>query len=417
MKLLTKYSLVNLAVMVVIFLLSSLSLYLLTQTILLREMDSDLAGIETRINSYIKQYHQLPEGNPLDEEKIDFVPAGNQKIIRSSELVQMYSDREQKMHNYRKLVFPLFFQNTWYKVTVAKPVEGMHHLSNALINVSLATILAAIIISVILNAFLIRRLWRPFYKAMEIMRNFKLGRTESLNFPRTTIEEFSFMNESLLLATEKAEQDYLLLKEFTENASHEMQTPLSIIRSKLDMLIQEKNLSQKQSELVTEAYASIKKLSRLNQSLLLLAKIENQQFNMLQHINLKPLVEDKILQFNELWQSRNIAVEYDLEDCIVQISPDLLDILLNNLLSNASNHNLPGGRIVIHLKQNQLVISNTGTQAALNEKKLFSRFYKESVNSNSNGLGLSIIKQIAKTSSLTAAYRFTGNMHSFILQW
>ncbi len=417
MKLLTKYSLVNLLAMVVIFLISSGAIYFLTQVILIREMDADLTGIEKKVSLYIKEYNKLPEGFALDEEKIKFEQTGNYRATRSNEVVQLYSERENKIHNFRKLVYPLWFNNTWYKVTVAKPIEGMHHLSRALITISLTTILATILISIVLNGFLLRRLWRPFYAAMDIMRSFKLGATSSLNFPATSIQEFAFMNESLLLATEKAEQDYLLLKEFTENASHEMQTPLSIIRSKLDMLIQEHTLSKKQSELASEAYASIKKLSRLNQSLLLLAKIENQQFSKTEAIHLEVIVQEKIVQFQELWQSRNIKVTYQLQNSFIYINTDLLDILLNNLFSNTSNHNIPNGTIFIELKPGQFTIRNTGLPVALNEKRIFSRFYKESVNSNSNGLGLSIIKQIAKVSDITVSYQYAGNMHSFSLSW
>lgn len=417
MKLLTKYSLVNLLAMVVIFLISSGAIYFLTQVILIREMDADLTGIEKKVSLYTKEYNKLPQGFALDEEKIKFESTGNYPATRSYEVTQLYSEREKKIHNFRKLVYPLWFNNTWYKVTVAKPIEGMHHLSRALITISLTTILATILISIVLNGFLLRRLWRPFYAAMDIMRSFKLGATSSLKFPATTIQEFSFMNESLLLATEKAEQDYLLLKEFTENASHEMQTPLSIIRSKLDMLIQEHTLSKKQSELASEAYASIKKLSRLNQSLLLLTKIENQQFNKTEAIHLEITVQEKILQFQELWQSRNIKVTYQLQNSFIYINPDLLEILLNNLFSNASNHNIPNGTIFIELKSGHFTISNTGLPVALNEKRIFSRFYKESVNSNSNGLGLSIIKQIAKVSEITVSYQYAGNMHSFSLNW
>ena len=417
MKLLTKYSLVNLLVMIAIFLISSLAIYLLTQAILVREMDNDLAGIEKKVDTYIKEFNALPQGHPLDEERINFTPTGNNKTERTSELVQLYSERERKWHNFRKLTFAVWFNNGWYKVTIAKPLEGMHHLSRALITISLTTISAIILIFLVVNGFLLRRLWRPFYASMDIMRNFKLGASKQLSFPKTSVEEFSFMNESLLMAAEKAEQDYLLLKEFTENASHEMQTPLSIIRSKLDMLIQERNLTEKQSELARGAYAAIKKLSRLNQSLLLLAKIENQQFNNTQAMDMKEVMGEKILQFQELWQSHDITVRHELHDSYLNISPELLDILLNNLFSNASNHNVHNGYINIELEGNRFAISNTGLPGSLDEKRLFSRFYKEAVNSNSNGLGLSIIKQISKVSSVASSYQFANGMHCFILRW
>ncbi len=222
------------------------------------------------------------------------------------------------------------------------------------------------------------------------------------------------MNESLQLATGKARQDYLLLKEFTENASHEIQTPLSIIRSKLDIMIQDEALSQKQSELAKEAYSSIKKLSRLNQSLLLLAKIDNQQFGDKEEIDLSKKVKEKIDDFRELWCSHNLPCTSEIQESSCSMNPELLDILLNNLFSNAGNHNVPNGFIRITLEKNKLTVCNSGA-GPLDEKKLFTRFYKTSVNSSHNGLGLSIIKQITKISGINIAYCYHDNAHSFIV--
>jgi len=417
MKLLTKYSLVTLLVMIVIFLISSLSINKLIQVVLIKEMDADLEGVEAKIHTYVDQYKSLPPASPLNEARISFTPAGSRQPAHSSELVQLYSDREKKMHNFRRRDFPLWYNDEWYLASVAKPVEGIHHLSSGLLQVSIATILFTIVTAMILNSVVLRRMWRPFYSSMEIMRNYKLGEKGPLNLPATTIEEFSFMNESLLLAMGKADRDYLLLKEFTENASHEMQTPLSIIRSKLDMLIQEEGLTDKQSQLAAGAYASIKRLSRLNQSLLLLAKIENRQFNNVMWMDLRREVSEKIGQFEELWVSRHISVTLRLQDSSIEISPDLLDILLNNLFSNATNHNTYDGCIDIETQPGRLVISNTGPDGPLDEERLFSRFYKGSAASGSNGLGLSIIKQISSASSIKTSYQFIDGMHSFVLSW
>ena len=415
MKLLTKYSLVNLIILITIFMVSSLLLFKFTQLILIREMNADLSGVQKKVEDYVIQHDAFPQGFALDEEEISFASTGGRKTERTSELIQMFSQRERKMHNFMKLDFPMRFNNNWYKVTIAKPVEGMHHLSRALITISVTTILVIIVFWILLNNLLLRRLWRPFYESMKAMRNFKLGETSTLHFPKTSTLEFTFMNESLLVATQKARQDYLLLKEFTENASHEMQTPLSIIRSKLDMMIQEEDLSHKQSELAKEAYSSIKKLSRLNQSLLLLAKIENQQFNNKTEVNLKDKIEEKIEQFRELWQNSRILVTTTFEESRCYINPELLDILLNNLFSNASNHNIAGGFIHIGLVKNKLTVSNSGSPHSLDKSKLFTRFYKTPVNSNHNGLGLSIIKQISRSSGIGVEYEYSGNTHCFMV--
>ncbi len=401
--------------MVAIFIASSLLLYKFNQLILIREMDAGLTGVQKKVQEYVKKHNAFPEGFPLDEVEVSFISTGSRKIKRTSELTQMFSQRENKIHNFRELDFPLWFNKKWYKVTIAKPIEGLHHISRALITISISTILFIILIWILLNSLLLRRLWRPFYESMKSMRNFKLGENSSLYFPKTSTSEFSFMNESLLLSTAKATQDYLLLKEFTENASHEMQTPLSIIRSKLDMMIQEEGLSQKQSVLAKEAYSSIKKLSRLNQSLLLLAKIENHQFGSKEEMNLTKKVEEKIEQFRELWQNNQITITSELNESFYFINPELLDILLNNLFSNASNHNIPGGFIKINLSKDKLTVRNSGPLKPLDKNKLFTRFYKTPINSNSNGLGLSIIKQITKASGINVSYDYYENTHLFIV--
>jgi signal transduction histidine kinase len=183
------------------------------------------------------------------------------------------------------------------------------------------------------------------------------------------------------------------------------------------MLIQDEHLSHQQSEIVRSAFAAIKKLSRLNQSLLLLTKISNQQFNNPEEIPLKERVEDKLQQFRELWQTSGITVSSRLSPATIRASPELIDILLNNLFSNASNHNTPHGDIDIELQPRQLTISNTGLPLALDPRRVFSRFYKGEQHTGHNGLGLSIIKQICEVTSLQPAYRFSDNRHSFSFTW
>jgi signal transduction histidine kinase len=418
MKLFAKYSRVNLLTVVGVFLLSGFVFYYLVNYILIREMDADLAGIREKVVAYVSHYQSFPQGHPLDEEQISYLPAINEDSGKSIfTLVTLYSPREKKMHNFRQLEFPLQLNGNTYKVIIAKPLEGLHHLSRFIVIVSLSTILLTIIAALLINRILLRRLWQPFYDTIDAMRHFKLGRNQDLQFPGTTIDEFAFMNEQLKQATEKAEHDYLLLKEFTENASHELQTPLSIIRSKLDLLIQQEELSQRQSEIVQSAYAAIKKLSRLNQSLLLLTKIGNHQFNQTGSVDLKEKVEEKLLQFQELWQTNQVQVTSRLEAASIQASPELIDILLNNLFSNASNHNIPRGSIDISLQPQSLTVRNTGAITPLDPTRLFRRFYKGEQHTGHNGLGLSIIKQICEVSAITPTYRFADGRHEFTLSW
>lgn len=417
MKLFTKYTGVNLLVILIVFLLSAGSNYVLMNLVLIREMDADLTGFHDRMRDYIQLHHQPPSGYPLDEETLTWQLTDSAMKKDEFRPLTAYSQREKKMHNFRQIIFTVTDSGRIYKVTVIKPLEGLHHVSRAIIMVSLATIFTTTLAFLIINRILLRRLWQPFYDALFSMQHFRLGHSDSLQFPATTTEEFAFMNESLGMAAKKAEQDYLLLKEFTENASHEIQTPLSIIRSKLEMLIQDEHLSHRQSEIVTSAFGAIKKLSRLNQSLLLLAKISNRQFDNFEDIDLREKITDKIGQFRELWLTNEISVSSHLQESSIYASPELIDILLNNLFSNASNHNTPAGDIDILLASGCLTVTNTGLPEPLDESRIFTRFYKGRQHTGRNGLGLSIIKQICEVTTMTPSYTYSGNRHSFTFTW
>ena len=416
MKLSEKYLRINLLVMLGIFLLASVAFYWLVKFVLIRELDADLDGVAAQFKEYVAQHGSFPQPYSLDEVHVSYSKetAPTEKTYSS---ITLYSNREKKMHNFRQLAFDMQLNGVMYKVVVAKPLEGLHHVYRALLMVSICTVLVIIITIILINRLVLSRLWRPFYETINAIRNFKLGGTASILFPTTNIDEFGFMNSSLQEATEKAEKDYLLLKEFTENASHELQTPLSIIRAKLDLLIQDDGLSQRQSEITRSAYGAVKKLSRLNQSMLLLAKIENRQFKNVEEISLKERLEEKLEQFHELWQSREIRVESRMEEATIKANPELIDVLLNNLLSNASNHNIPCGSIDIVLQRNRLVISNAGHPQPLDKSRLYHRFYKIAQYSSRNGLGLSIVKQICEVSSITPSYSFVNNKHFFELDW
>jgi signal transduction histidine kinase len=224
------------------------------------------------------------------------------------------------------------------------------------------------------------------------------------------------MNSHFNEAAENARKEYTNLKEFSENASHEIQTPLAIIHSKLDLMAQQENLTEPQSKLLQSVYTSVNKLSNLQQSLLLLTKIDNRQFNKNSEIDLQQEIENKIEQFKELWQNKAITYTAQIETAVIDVDKELLEILLNNLFGNATRHNIAGGKIGIVVLKNELEIRNTGT-TALDSDKIFKRFYKGVPATESNGLGLSIIKEICEVAHIEVSYCFKNKMHCFTLTW
>jgi signal transduction histidine kinase len=416
MKLFTKYSRVNLWAMIIIFLFSSGAFYIAIRFILLKQVDDDLRIEQREIETYVKEHNMLPESIPVKDQKISYALSGSFLKKGRFRTVAGFIEADNGKDSYRILQFGVEASGKTYIATVGKSLEGTDVLTRSILLISLVTILLILVASLVINRILLKRLWKPFYDTLSLVKNFRVDKPQVINLPAAPIDEFAFMNQTLQRTTNQARKDYMILKEFTENASHEMQTPLAIIRSKLDLFIQHENLSEDQSRTMQGAYQAVEKLSRLNQSLLLLAKIENNQYAETSPVNFKLKLEEKTDAFHELWQSQNISVSTILTEVIVNMNNELADILLNNLLSNATRHNFSGGSIRIELTGNELKITNSSMQNQLNGQRLFSRFYKQD-DKGKNGLGLSIIKQICEISGLDIHYLFDNNHHSFTLSW
>ncbi len=418
MKLFSTYNKFNLLATVLIFVLASAAYYFLLRFVLIDQLDESLKIEQEEIESFVQKYRQLPEVIPVKDQAIQFVTTSTSQKDSFATLVA-YDKVEKDTVEFRQLSFTVKPDgSTWYLATVAKSMEGTENLIQSIIVITICTIVLILFASFIINRLLLKRLWQPFYETLQLLTDFKVGNKGAVKLPVSKIEEFSLMNNIVQEAISRADQDYLLLKEFTENASHEMQTPLAIIRSKLDLLIQEENLTPGQGENVQALYEAIDKLSKLNKSLLLLTKIENNQFNDVSTISLSDKLHEKLHQFQEIIAGKNITIVKHIKPVTILMNDDLADILLNNLISNSLKHNFYGGSIYVDLTgKRELTISNTSHGNELSKERLFTRFYKEGDPRESTGLGLSILKQICIVSGCTIKYDHTAEIHSFTVQW
>jgi signal transduction histidine kinase len=212
--------------------------------------------------------------------------------------------------------------------------------------------------------------------------------------------------------TSRVNRDFESLRTFTDNASHEMQTPLAIINSKLDILLQTSD--EKQAETIQTIYNATGRLTRLNQTLLLLTKINNDQYSNQTEVDLKKLLQQKFQQFEELIATRNIMLHVKLEQVYLLINEELADILFNNLLSNAVKHNYNNGYINCFLTAENVTITNSGSPLTFDEKRIFDRFQKGE-QSTGAGLGLAVVQQICEESNLSITFSNINNEHAFTI--
>lgn len=275
-------------------------------------------------------------------------------------------------------------------------------------------VFALLIIIFFLTRFISNRLWHPFYDTIDKIKEFNIEQHPLPVFRSTPIVEFRQLNKGLNKLIRENLKAYQGQKEFTENAAHELQTPLAVFQSKLDMLLQEPSLNKNQAEILQSLYEAASRLSRVNKNLLLLAKIENNQYTSLEDVNVKCLINEVLPYFSGQALSRNLAICADINEApTLHACKPLVEIMINNLILNAIGHNSMNGSIAIKASAKQLIISNTGEQQKLNSESLFKRFAKFSKSSSSSGLGLSIVKQICQRQNWQIHYQYKEDKHNF----
>lgn len=283
---------------------------------------------------------------------------------------------------------------------------------------SLSWIFVSLLLLVVCTSiFLSGKILNPFNQTLQAIQLFHVKQKKAIQLPETSTREFRELNRLLTAMTNKALDDYRSLKEFTENASHELQTPLAIIRGKLELLL-ESPINDEQAKLIIQAHEAVEKLSKINQSLTLLARLENREFESFSSMNFSASVHQMIVSMSELIEMKSITLQTNIEENVmITLNTALSDILLMNLLSNAIRHNSAGGTIRIELTSQHLLIRNTGAPLQVPPEELFLRFKKNNQSSNSVGLGLSIVKGICDLARFSIEYTYDEGWHTVKLRF
>ncbi|MGN8056346.1 sensor histidine kinase [Pedobacter sp. 22163] len=411
MKLSNRYNRANILTSIVVLIITGVIYYVVIHFILTEKLDRDLAVEENEINQYVNTFHKLPLPASYLDQQISYKTLSG--VISEREFLNTlyFNPKEGENEPGRSLITVVHLAGKAIEVTITKSRVESEDLIRIILLITLGITVVLLLSLLLINRFVLNRLWRPFYSILNGMKSFEVTRMETIEQEPTKIDEFNELNKSVNAMAERVRQDYKELKSFTDNASHEMMTPLAVINSKLDSLLQTESFTEQQGALLEDIYHATGRLSRLHQSLLLLAKIENNLIPDFQHIGLKEIVEAKSRQFQELLEKDGLILTEDLTPVEVKMSRYLADILLNNLFSNAVRHNVSGGYIHIKLDQQALTISNSGKASHL-QTKIFDRFSK-SVDSEGMGLGLAITKQICNLYGFRIDYHEESGEHVF----
>lgn len=276
----------------------------------------------------------------------------------------------------------------------------------------------ALLITVMMVTILVfYRNMRPLYRLLEWLDRFKVGgKNPPLDNP-TGISEFKKLNVAAEKALGRYEEAFEAQKEFIGNASHELQTPLAVMGNRIEWLLDNTELDEKQIGELLGIQRTLGGVVRLNRTLLLLTKIDNRQFPESTDVDIPEMLEESVELFSEIYADKDIKVEFSRRDSLtVRMNESLARTLTGNLLKNAFIYTRPGGRIRISVGGRTMEIANMGDRA-LDAGHIFDRFYKSGGREGALGLGLALVGAVQRYYSLDVGYRFEGGMHIFSVKW
>ncbi len=415
MKLFDKYNRVNLTSTIITFVVGSIAFYFVLDYVLTSQLDRGLLVEQSEIVDFVKEHKEVPEPLTTKHQWTEYILINKPIALPKATTTEAFNKLENEIQHVRQLVFTIAAGGRLYRVIINQSKTETEDLLQMIILVIILMIALILLSNYLINRKLVAVLWKPFYTTIGTIKDYRLAEKKALQLPREKLDEIDLLNTSLNSMTERIHQDYHALKMFTENASHEMQTPLAVIHSKVESLLQ---LSQGQEAMVHQLMTiedATLKLSRLHQSLLLLAKLENRQFELIEPVNLTSILQSKLEERELIIKAKELKVAVILEEVYLNFHQHLAEIMINNLLNNVIRYTPLHGSVGIYLTVNELSIKNYSINGALDKQKLFQRFYKEEQSAESTGLGLAIVNEICTLAGFSIEYSFISQEHVFMI--
>lgn len=333
-------------------------------------------------------------------------------ISYHDEMVYIEEKKEEEPARVLMIIFKTEDDN-YKELVVYTPTIEKYDLRQAILEWIIFLYIILLLSVLAVNAGIFQRNMKPLYVLLKWLEHYRLGEKNAPLKNKTQITEFRKLNEAAILAVERSEKLFEQQRLFIGNASHEMQTPLAVCQNRLEMLMDEGSLTERQLSELAKTHQTLENLTKMNKSLLLLCKIENRQFTDVKKICLNDVLKVYLSDYEEVYSYRRLQVKIKNEGCFsLVISESLASVLLTNLLKNAFVHTPEGGYIEICFSKESFTVSNEGEEA-LDPERIFERFYQGRKKEGSTGLGLALVDSICKANRLSVRYCYAGHRHWF----
>lgn len=386
--------------------------YAIIQFMVGREVEEILLHESQRIEFRLSQDGVLPASSYI----LQTAPLGKAPTpvpqFRDTAIFEGYAEKELP---YRTYTFATSSGPEPMRITLKQVMLEMNELIWLLFLGTTLIILLLVTGLYLINRKIYHWAWRPFFENLARLKKYEVDQKEPIHIRTSQISEFEELNQVITSLIDQVKKDFQNLKEFNENISHEIQTPLAIIRNKVVLLMERKNLEERDLKLLEAVHQETNKLSRIGKSLTLISRIENQEFRRMDQVEVRGVIENILRNMEEIISFKDLDVTVDLEPAIVECDHILADILFTNLINNAVQHNVEGGSIQIVLDASKFVITNTGVVSQIATERLFHRFQKGSPARDSLGLGLAISQKICEIYGFRLQYEREADRHTFTL--
>jgi signal transduction histidine kinase len=378
--------------------------------------------IDRELRSHKNEFHELLPLLNTEEEMEFFEKMNDEFLLRESQYLMqndslltmdIVNPKKNEIHPYRVLRTGVMIQGKAYQLQIQESMVDNGGLIGAIVFIQVFLITLLLLGFVLINRKLSKTIWQPFYNILDKLKQYQIDKDGSISLPKSAIAEFRDLSLAISQLVNRNVEVFRSQKEFTENAAHELQTPLAICRTKLELLAQAKDLTQDQADLIGSLSDAMDRITKLNKDLLLLSRIESRQYLSLEVTELKTIILKCVEVYQHKVHEKGLSVVLSLDDSFrIEANTVLLEVLFTNIISNAIRHANNGGAVTIESTKSGVTVSNSGDPLE-HPEKIFDRFHRESRTTFGSGLGLSIAKKICEVAGYDISYTYSSGMHHF----
>jgi signal transduction histidine kinase len=305
---------------------------------------------------------------------------------------------------YRVYAYAFQENNALYLLEIGRSLETIQFIKSLLFQVLSAGLILFLLLSGVLDTYFTERILKPFRwiiknKLQLVKRPGEFTATQV----NSATEEFVELDQAINHLMERIQNAFYEERAFISQVSHELKTPISVLQAKVEALFDADQLSQVQLEKLVDMQNSLQKIKKTVNALLLMSKVNNQQFLLTEKVECQNIINELIEEWRDLALDKGISIEWKAEAEVIleNSNSSLFEILIRNALSNAVKYGIPNEKIVITsgINNNQMYFSFFNKGALISEEIIdqvkAGRVFLKDASKDKSGFGLQIMFKVA----------------------